>query len=182
LLVCIYPLSPLLLLNPLSPHLRLSLLALLPLALFAVYAGLTDRRPEAPGAVDLGIQLTEPAAVTFTVARSGNARLIDVSHAGSKPIAVSVPTGWTRTEVRGVPLSQVEADEPSMGYVRWRLPPGGVVTFRAREPFDAIVVHNPSDIPLTARLTALDLDLDASHTDGRLVRESAVILPLRDDD
>ncbi len=167
---------------PFSLHGRASLLALLPIALFALYIGARDgMRPE-PGTADVGIQLTEAAAVTFTVGTRGDVRLIEIAHGGDKPVGISVPDTWTRTEVRGVPLSAVTEDEPSLGYVRWMLPPKAVVSFRSLSPFSGIRVHNPSDLPLTARMTAVDLDTKTTFTDSRILQGSAVTLLLEDID
>lgn len=163
-----------------SLHGRASLIALLPVALFAIYLGVRDGGADAAPAADVGVQLSEPAAITFRVGIRGSVRLIEITHGGGKPVGISVPEGWTRTEVRGVPLAAVSSDEPSMGYIRWTLPPKAVVSFRSLIPFDGIRVHNPSALPLTARVTAVNLDADTTYTDSRILQASAVTLEFAD--
>lgn len=167
---------------PFSVHGRLALAALLPIILVALFIGVRDNLEDMPGTVDVGVQLTEPAALSLTVGSRRTIRLIEMSHTAQTNVAISVPEAWVRTEVRGVPLESVIADEPSLGYVRWTVPPGARVSFRSEIPFSAVRIHNPAAIPLSARLTAVDLDRDTTHIDARILSASVLTLPLTDTD
>lgn len=163
---------------PLSVHGRIVLASLLPFVLFGLYVGLRSGMTTKPGTVDIAVQAPEATAVTFTVASKGSVRLIDVTHSSTKPIALSAPASWTRGEVRDAPITDVTHEEASLGYVRWRLPPRATVSFRTNEPFIALRVHNPNAIPLTARLTAVDLVTSVTYTDATLLQDASGVLPL----
>ncbi len=82
--------------------------------------------------------------------------------------------------MRGIPLKDVTSEEASLGFVRWTLPPGATVGFRARTAFDAIRLHVPGSAPLTATLTVLDLDAKTTRRDAVIVRDGTALLPLDD--
>src|SRR3989338_6097399 len=114
----------------------------------------------------IGVEHARPLALDVTIATLARGQVVSIGNSGGETVAVSLPEEWTRGEVQGSPLAAILSDPPSLGYVRWRLPPKTDVSFRARRAGTAFTFHNPSGIPLTVRVTTIDLDANRSELDA----------------
>lgn len=125
----------------------------------------------------LAIEHDAPLTVSFTLSRKGTARLIDIDHDTDNTIFVSTPAHWQRGEVRGAKLKDVTSEPPAAGFVRWTLPPHAGVTFKTAGEWSQVRVANPSGIPLTLRLTGVDLATQRATHDAVLVKDETVTVP-----
>lgn len=157
-------------LPPLPFHARSAVLALLTLAAVALLA--LPGPTSAPGLTEanIAVEHARPLTLGVRVSETPGGGLLELSVQGEETAGVSLPETWVRIEVRGVPLAQVTADEPALGYVRWAIPTGAEVQFRLPSfPADA-TLHNPSLVPLEVRLTRVDLASGAATHEVRLVQ------------
>lgn len=102
---------------------------------------------------------------------------IEIGNDGELPIQVAIPEDWKRREVRNVPLADVKADEPALGYVRWHFPAGAHVSFRTSVPWSSLVVRNPSKIPFKIQLAEVDMQTETVERDVILIKDKPVVLP-----
>jgi hypothetical protein len=127
--------------------------------------------------VDLTVEHTTVFGLTLSLGNNETTHFIEMGNEGSSEIQVSVPEAWQRKEVRNVPLKSVVADAPGLGFVRWHLPAGAYVSYRTKEGWTSLVVHNPSAIPFKIRLTSIDLKKGTSDTNVILLKDKPVTLP-----
>ncbi|PIR49270.1 hypothetical protein COU80_00790 [Candidatus Peregrinibacteria bacterium CG10_big_fil_rev_8_21_14_0_10_55_24] len=140
----------------------------------AVRAWLTP--PHVPVAAEMGIEHTQPLTLSLELSTLKGVALLYLTHEDSEETAyVSLPDTWTRREVRGVELREV-ASENVFGFNRWRFPAGASVTFNIPASPDALLLHNPSSVPLKIRITRVDLETEHVERDVILVQESPVVL------
>lgn len=133
--------------------------------------------PDAPKrVVDVAIEHTESVAVTFEMSMLDGQSIIDVRHDGHENVAISVPVQWKRREVRNVPLRDVTQDEPMFGYARWNVPANATVSFEVAKSPDNILIHNPSELPLSVRYVKVDLETDEVVQDAILLTNKAGLL------
>ncbi len=70
----------------------------------------------------IGIEHDGPITLVVVVARKEKAGYTSITNESDETIHVSLPSSWKRSEVTGVPLSQVTQDIPVFGFTRWKLP------------------------------------------------------------
>ncbi len=70
----------------------------------------------------IGVEHEGAITLSVVVARKANAGYTSITNQSNETIHVSVPSQWKRSEVTGVPLSQVTQDIPVFGFARWTLP------------------------------------------------------------
>jgi hypothetical protein len=99
-----------------------------------------------------------------------------MSHDAAETIYVSVPSDWSRREVKGASLADVIADQPTFGFTRWHLPPGTTISFALRRPPASILFHNPSGVPVQVRLTRVDIEEKTIDRMNILVKDAPVNL------
>lgn len=138
--------------------------------------------PPPAGAAMIAVEHDAPAAVAISVARSAGGRLVELTNSGGKTIFASVPEAWERTEVRGAPIAASERSATAFGFTRWSVPGTATVAFRGADLFDAIAIANPSGLPLSVRLTTVDLGRDATHVQSVIVTDAPVTLSLLSSD
>ena len=74
--------------------------------------------------------------------------------------------------MRSVPLSDVQADPPSFGFVRYTFPPQAVVSFVVPNLPNHLLLHNPSSVPIQLNITNINtLTKEVKH-DVILLQES----------
>ncbi len=152
-----------------------TLLATLILVLFfgaVVWSGEED----AGGTIDLTIEHSAPFSLTLSIGKRGEQRLLEVGNEGNQTIAVTLPESWERREVRNVPLASVVSHAPALGYAQWQLPPGALVSYRTMQPWQTIVLHNPSAIPLTIRLKKIDIATGKTDQDVILMKDKPLVI------
>ncbi|UPA23023.1 hypothetical protein K8942_02310 [Candidatus Peribacteria bacterium] len=161
-----------------SPLSKTLIGAFIPFVLIVFFVMSTQKGiPDVIPSLDIGVEHTQPMTLEMTVTKNDLLRMIDMKNDTLESIAISVPAGWKRGEVRNVPLKAVVADEPSFGYVRWTLPPHADVSFTSRQPFTQLNMHNPSGVPLKIRLTLVDLLKNTGEHQVYLVQEGSVKIP-----
>lgn len=136
-------------------------------------------KPASDGVMDVqfAIEHTQPASIGITRSIGGEEHFIDISNTNEEIIFVSLPEAWQRDEVRNVPLASLTADEPSLGYARWHLPPSASVTFESPNEWDDLTIHNPSGIVLQVQVTTVDLRTHKTTEDVYLVQEDDLTIP-----
>lgn len=124
---------------------------------------------------EIGLEHTKPVTLTLSFTTNGSKGVADIRHDALETVYVSLPSSWIRREVGGVPLAAVTADPPSLGFTRWSLPSGAVVSFDVTPP-STILLHNPSGIPAEVELTRVDLAKNSVERDIILVQEGSTLL------
>ena len=157
-------------LPPLPFHARSALLALLTMAAVALLA--LPRSTSAPGSegARIAVEHARPLTLSIRVSEAAGSGMLEMTTRGEETAGISLPEAWIRTEVRGVPLADVTAEEPSLGYVRWAVPAGATVQFRLPTFPKSATLHNPSLVPLEVRLTTVDLRGGTAEHDVRLMQ------------
>lgn len=124
---------------------------------------------------EIGLEHTKPVTLTLSFTTNGSKGVADIRHDALETIHVSLPSSWIRREVGGVPLAAVASDEPALGFTRWSVPTGAVVSFDITPP-STILLHNPSGIPTEVELTRVDLAKNSVERDIILVQEGSTLL------
>ena len=162
----------------LSLHTRIAILTILPLVVWGAYVlGAREQGTTLPRPTDIGVEHTGAAAFTFTHTVNDPPLLIDVKNEGKETAYVSLPAIWERKEVRGAKLSQIEADEPAFDYRRWHIPAGATLSFRSKETWNGILVHNASEGPLQLSVVAVDLLHNTSAREAYLLSDVPMFIP-----
>lgn len=126
---------------------------------------------------DIAVEHAQPLTIRLRVTRNRLLRLIELGHDAHSTIAISLPEEWQRGEVRGVPLSAVTSEPPSLGFRRWQIPAGAVVLFHSRSGFTNVRIHNPSGIPLKIRFTETDIEKNSSDHEVYLMKQDDLVIP-----
>lgn len=162
--------------SSLLTHGRILGLSLALIAVLGFHAAWSRGRQE-PLIPIVAVEHTFPLSLTLRLSMGGSTRLIDLKSDHSEALLISVPADWKRTEVRGAALQSVTAEPPALGYIRWRLPGRASVTFRTEGTWRRIAVNNPSGVPLTLRLTAVDLERETAEHDVIIVKDEPALVP-----
>ncbi|MBI3336150.1 hypothetical protein HYZ98_01115 [Candidatus Peregrinibacteria bacterium] len=120
-----------------------------------------------------GIEHANPLTLSVVLrTSSGKWGIIDFGSITDETIFISLPDTWRRREVRSVPLSDVQADPPSFGFVRYTFPPQAVVSFIVPDLPDHLLLHNPSNVPIQLNLTNMNTSTKVATHDVILMQES----------
>lgn len=121
----------------------------------------------------IGIEHVHPLTLSFVLHTSGGKwGIVDFGSITDETIFISLPDTWRRREVRNVALSQVQADPPSFGFVRYTFPPQAVVSFIVPDLPDHLLLHNPSRVPIQLNLTNANTATQEVKHDVILLQES----------
>lgn len=158
-------------------HVKIGLLALCLALLVGAPAAWFARHglPE-PATTDVAVEHDAPVTVKIARLASSGTNVLEIGVTGTGAVALHVPTSWSRKEVRGAALDAVAASPEDGGFVRWALPVGATVRFDAPDP-GRITVHNPSGIPMTVSVTAVNPRTGAHEDDARIVTTDPYPLP-----
>lgn len=126
---------------------------------------------------DIAVEHTQPLTIRLRVTQNKMLRLIELGHDAPRTIFVSLPEEWQRGEVRGVPLTQVTSEPPSLGFRRWQIPAGGLIVFHSQSDFINVRIHNPSGVPLKIRYTSTDVEKRTSDHEVYLMKEGELVIP-----
>jgi len=126
--------------------------------------------------VEIGVEHVRPLTLSLTISTNGKNGIADISHDGTGTAYLSLPSSWTRREVRGTSLSTVIADPPTFGYTRWAIPAGATVSYAVPVAPSTILLHNPSGVPLQVKLTRVDLQTQNVERDVILVQDATTEL------
>jgi hypothetical protein len=127
--------------------------------------------------VEMGVEHASPLSLSLSIsAQTGEGGIADMNHDAEETVYVSVPSDWTRREVRGAPLTDVIAEQPTFGFTRWHLPPGTTVSFAMERSPTSILFHNPSGVPVQVRLTRVDIEEKTIDRTNILVKDTPVHL------
>ena len=123
------------------------------------------------------IAVEHDAAITLTIEESEGKKkgIIDMRIDGPSGAAISLPSSWERREVRGAPLTSVPGDAPSMGFVRWHLPPGVTLSLWVTGTPD-ITVRHPSPSPLLVIMKRVNVLTGKVTEKSVLVKQESVQL------
>jgi hypothetical protein len=161
----------------LSLHARIALIALLPLLIWGAYRiGAQKRLDGSLTPIEIGIEHTSPATITITRSSGGTIHLVDVANESAETIGISLPEAWVRGEVRRVPLASLTSNDPSFGFRRWQFPPRAIVSFDAVHPWNHVIVHNPSEVPLKIDVVSIDVVRSQTTTESYLVTDTELDL------
>lgn len=167
-----------------SPVKKHTVAALVAVAAVVVFAQGTIRRGSAgltaqvnpQTRAEIGVEHILPLTLSLMISTNGRNGIADLAHDGTGTAHVSLPSSWTRREVRGTPLATVIADPPTFGFTRWSLPAGATVSFSVPVPPSTILLHNPSGVPLQIKLTRVDLATQEVERDVILVQDATTEL------
>lgn len=157
---------------PPSFHGKILLASIAVIAIIAAYTGISDLLAgPGPGLAEIAVEHDTPLTLSLDVAEGKALMLVHASHSGTHTIHMSVPEDWVRTEVRGVALSDVKREGASLGFVRWSMPAGAEIQFHTKR-FSTARFHNPSGVPLTVKLTVVDLQQRKTEREAFIVTDS----------
>lgn len=151
-------------------------------ALLSVVLVIGTRRTEAPSAAnaehiaDMAIEHDAPATLTVAASILHGGALIELANTNADAVYISVPSDWQRSEVRNAPLAAVQQEPPMLGYVRWHIPAGARVSFRAPQAPGGVLLHNPNKQPLKVTVILVELEDDTVMQDIVLVYGKAARL------
>ncbi|MDD4318704.1 MAG: hypothetical protein PHW10_00025 [Candidatus Peribacteraceae bacterium] len=136
---------------------------------------IVQRRPQPaslPPMTDIAVEHAQPLRLSV-IAGSGTASsLIDFALDGdAESASLTLPDTWTLREVRGARLEDVTSERPSLGYIRWSAPRGAVLSLRVPQLPGALVVHNPSQVPLYLHTKRIDLRTGETEEETYLVKD-----------
>lgn len=123
----------------------------------------------------IGLEYTKPATVTMMIARKSGAGLVTITNTSDSAIKMSLPQHWGRMEVKGGLLSDVIAELPSFGYVRWTIPGNVTVTYSASEVPTTINFESPSSMTAAIHLTTVDLPSNDAQSKVVLLQKKASV-------
>jgi len=126
--------------------------------------------------IEMGVEHTGSLGLVLELSALKGKGIADVSHDGDETVFVSVPEDWVKREVRNVPIQSVTADPPSLGFVRWHIPPGARLSFSVPQAPSKIILHHPTDTPLKVGIKRVNLDADVVDRDVILVQGASVEL------
>jgi len=156
----------------LTRHSAIAAITILPLVGWAAYAAASHTLEQRTlKNVEIGVEHALPATLSLTASRGKGQQLMDITNDNNEILFVSVPEEWRRTEVRNVPLATITADDASLGFRRWHLPPKAGLGFTSAHAWKSITFHNPSGIALKLRVTTVDLERDTAEHDVYLVKD-----------
>ncbi len=158
-----------------SLHARIAGITLVLLVLWGVTAVRAGDKAHDLGSIDIVVEHADSAAVTLIRTPKGQG-LADIRNDGEGPIAVSIPEEWERDEVRGAPLASITVGDASLGFRRWVIPSGTMVSFRIKETWNASTIRNASKEPLRLRVITLDLEEETSDSDTFLITDTPLSL------
>ena len=127
---------------------------------------------EAEKTAHMGIEHTEPLTLAITQKEQAGRAIIDIESSTDETIFVSVPDQWKMREAHGAPLTDIQAEEPSFGFIRWQFPPKVTVSFLTPLAPDSLILHNPSQIPIKVVVTTLDAANNSGKRSIVLVQNS----------
>jgi hypothetical protein len=131
---------------------------------------------DAKGTVDIGVEHGASARLMLTMSMGTEPGFLEVSQEGEEALRFSVPQEWQRREVRNASIKDVTADSPAFGFVRWKLPPGAVLSLTVPRMPAGLVVHNPSRTPLSIRLKRVNVETGDVQTDVFLLTQESLRL------
>lgn len=155
--------------------LTLALMSLGVIALAAAWGGRLGQENRKPVTIALEHRLPVTLTVGFSMQRE--VRLVDIMHDSAETLFLSVPRDWHRTEVRGAALASVSAEPAALGFVRWHLPARAGISFRTGGTWRQLSVENPGGVPLTLKVTVVDLESNTASHDVLLVKDETVVVP-----
>ena len=127
-------------------------------------------------AAQIAVEHGKPLALTVVLSRIAGGAIVEIGQDGTETIFLSVPDVWIRREVRGTALSDTTADAPGLGFLRYRLPAGAVISFRAGAAPDTVALLNPSAVPIKVRTTLVDTAAGTAEEDVRLAQAEEIVL------
>jgi len=129
---------------------------------------------------DIGVEHDSPAILTMTIGRNAaGGGLVEMTHQSPKELWVSLPKSWELSEVRRGEVADLAQNEPSFGFVRYKLPPDVIAAFTATKIPDRLKLHNASPPSLSVRITTIDLPLKRVRQDVLLVKEQPTTIMLK---
>jgi hypothetical protein len=126
-------------------------------------AALGRAEPTTTVSIDVGLEHEGPADLTMLIARKGPLGYTEIKNTSDKPLKISLPEKWERTEVSGGNMWLVEQSDPEFGFVKWTIPAKMGMSLRAPQVPDEIVFHSPSGQTASVRITSVDLEDSARN-------------------
>lgn len=158
-----------------TSHVKIGFLALcLALLLGVPAAWLSSGGNDAARETTIAVEHTAPAAMRVARLASSGTNVYEITFTGSGAMAVHLPSAWKRVEVRGAPIAAMVGEPQQWDYVRWTMPSGATARFETPNP-GRVVLHNPSNIPLTVSTTVVRGGV--RDDDARIVTNEPYPLP-----
>jgi hypothetical protein len=125
---------------------------------------------------EMAIEHTSPLTISLDIHSLLRGGVIKISHDGNEIIGVSVPESWDLEEIHGMALTDLQTDPPEFGFTRYHIEKGITLTFVSTKGPDDILLHNPSEIPISIDLTRIDLSKEKTKRRSILIQKSPVSL------
>lgn len=117
---------------------------------------------------DIAVEHASSLTLSLRYGTGRSRGIVEIVTEGNDASAISVPEAWQRREVRGGTLAAVTADPPSLGFVRWHLPPRVTLSFWT-PAIPSLVVKNASKTPLLVVTKRVDV------VSGKVLEDSVII-------
>ncbi len=105
----------------------------------------------------IGLEFDQPISVEMLFARKGKAGYVSIANTSGKMVKISVPEQWTRTEVRGKPISRFSSEPPELGFRRWTMPPQSGMSMLLPAAPAALRFLSPSQPTAAITLRSVDV-------------------------
>jgi hypothetical protein len=159
-------------------HVKIAVLALLCAGVLAIPTLLASRlQPLAPTEMNVAVEHEKALMLLIRRTIGSGSGLVEFKNGAGTGIALSVPTDWTRVEVRGAALTQASSDALEFGFTRWHLPSLATIVFETPTSPDLLRLHNPSETPIHAEVTRVDARTQKATFDSVLVSDHPLLLP-----
>jgi hypothetical protein len=139
----------------------------------------STRTSDAANAVPstIGLEHNGPLSLSILFARKEDAGYMSITNESTETIAVSLPSGWKRTEVTGTGLDNVKQEIPVFGFTRWTLP--GKAGMKLLTPDVPSAVFFDSTSASTAAVDLKTIDLTTLKVDSKVVLvQQQTLVPL----
>ncbi|PIP65466.1 hypothetical protein COU77_00570 [Candidatus Peregrinibacteria bacterium CG10_big_fil_rev_8_21_14_0_10_49_16] len=119
----------------------------------------------------LAFENSAPQHVKLSLQHARGNSLIELENPSDSVLLFSTPDSWFQWEIRGADITELQEDPPSLGFIRWHIPPLSTVSFTAKTVTLPLAVHHPVPHILTLSVTEINLDRGTSHKGTYLLQQ-----------
>lgn len=146
-------------------------------AVFAiVFLGLASVQVRIPGNEDIRIPLHTQgkAQLMFSISRGGTPGILDIQLKSGTGVQMTLPSSWTLREVRGMDLSGVTSQAPTLGGRTWTITGKGTTSFWMTSESRSFQLRNTGGNPLAITVKQIFVRENRVETQEYLVTNRPV--------
>lgn len=141
-----------------------------------VFLGLATVRVRIPGNEDIRIPLHTQgkAQIIFSISRGGTPGIIELQMKSGTGVQMTLPASWTLREVRGMDLSGVTSQAPTLGGRTWSITGKGIASFWMTSQSRSFQLRNTGGNPLAITVKQIFVRENRVDTQEYLVTDRPV--------